>query len=469
MSIPKQARGYEGALTLVHETAPGETGTTPKGYVIPVINESLSGQEERASQQLLRKKFAPARPSRGARTVDGDVQMAFDVFFLGQILRAMMGAPATTPVSALEVPAGSMQDKGAGRVGIPFPAHGLSRGAEVSVVGFDAIDGVHTLFKGTSADEIQVVAPYATESLDGSERIHRGRRQLLDAGEVVNVGGKAAFPLAGHGYQVGEHVAVSGCAEAAYNATHMVRPGSTADLILTDADYAAETLVGDEVVAHAMYRHVYTLPAVQPTVCLEREVGAGARPFTQHFGCKVGGLTFDTMATELKVAAQVMGMFRQDSAASIVAAQDLTSYPDLFMRGYGSSLRINGEFAAWVTGVDMNLSRNLEGHMTFGDDGERGIITEGMTNVQASVRALFVNDELLELARAGVRLDVDLTWIVGGNELILNLPECEFGDANTPLSGPEGQVITLDLHHFQEFSSEPVTATLINSIASYGG
>lgn len=72
---------------------------------------------------------------------------------------------------ALHPDAAAVVDKGAGNVGIPCTAHGLSTGDSIRLERFENYNGVY-IIQGITANEIVITATYEVETLTGEEFVY---------------------------------------------------------------------------------------------------------------------------------------------------------------------------------------------------------------------------------------------------------------------------------------------------------
>ena len=111
------------------------------------------------------------RLARSALATDIHEQFGQDVVSVD------FAAPVADPVPAMQLPvipraaldAAAVVDEGAGKVGLPATAHGLTIGSRVTVAGTVNYNGVYTLDPATTLDVLVIVAAYVAEVLTGAE------------------------------------------------------------------------------------------------------------------------------------------------------------------------------------------------------------------------------------------------------------------------------------------------------------
>lgn len=112
----------------------------------------------------------------------------------------------------------------------------------------DAGSSALALF-GTNADEVNC---YITRDAD---------EQNIDINSAVDdSSGFVGIPLTGHNYVDGTFIYIYGTTN--YNGTYTVEVGSTVDLILIDATYAAESFDGSEIVVEIQEQEEFDLQVV---------------------------------------------------------------------------------------------------------------------------------------------------------------------------------------------------------------
>ena len=217
------------------------------------------------------------------------------------------------------------------------------------------------------------------------------------------------------------------------------------------------------------YKHTFKPEKQQPSLVIEKaytDIGV----FAKYNGCKVS--TFNITAGgdgELTATIGIMGAnetINTISMAPNAVIQPLERFSNFMIKGF----KINGEDAAIVTEISMNMDNGLDGDTyTVGSKGFRSAINEGILNIGGNMTAFFTDSKYIEYAEKSTTVSVELIIGTGDFELSFLYPEVKFSRNTPSIEGPNGIRQQLDFNAFYKASTEKssVVVTLTNKTAEY--
>lgn len=90
-----QAKGFKGRLVFDYESSFGVSPSTKKGSVLAYNTLEVTGKQTLITPATIRNSRHQAQPAKGNTSVDGSVQIPFDISQIGYILKGLFGAPTT--------------------------------------------------------------------------------------------------------------------------------------------------------------------------------------------------------------------------------------------------------------------------------------------------------------------------------------------------------------------------------------
>lgn len=470
----QQVTGGACSMTLYMETSPGCVPPGAKGVSLAFHSETFSKGSSKQQRTVITGKRGPGKPFQGMPQMSGSIESASYSPQLGWLMRALCGPAVSTlePSRSLKAaPVVELTDCRVRAVGLPCPDHGLVQDSVITVHGTVNYDGQYRIAYGTTKDIIAIQAPFVAETLTSSAKVYRGRAPSL-SGDAVDLGsGLVGLPIKGgvHALHAGESVRVSGT--ASYDGDYLLQPGGRDGLLAITAAYVAETFDGSELAVPLFYRHVFTLPKRQPTVCMEKyldfEAAANAERY-QRFGfCKVNGFNCSfggdselIFSVEFAVGAMDEGAEPLDPAPA--------QLPGIPMD--------NIECALWVAGVrrgdvetgSMSNAFGIQPHAAVGDLGNYSRMPEGDPECRLTMNVFLEEIDYQELAKARSTIPVALSISSsGGDEAWFRFPETELDVPGTPITGKEGLMQEVTAMAFVHRSDSVLTFELINRVQQY--
>ena len=467
----QQVSGGACSLVMYRESSPGVVAPGSKGVRLALYSEGFKSGNSKKARTVINGKRGSGKPYAGLPQMSGQLESAAYAPQLGHLLRALCNAPASTAETARTPGVKPVTDLGNGKVGIPCTGHGFVQDAVITVAGTTHYNGIYRVEAGVTADVIAIAAPFTAETLTAAARVYRGRAPFL-SGEVRNMGGGlVGLPVVGmaHALNAGETVTVSGT--TSYNGTYELKPGTGDGLLVVAKTFTAETFDGKPVAVPAFYRHVFTLPKRQPTVCMEKhldfETGAAASPYRRFGFCKVNGLNFAFGGEdELKFSLE----FAVGRETSAVEALDATPahLPAAVMDNIETSVWIAGVRRGDVQSGNFSNTFGIEPKAAVGDLGQYSRMPEGDPDCKATMSVFLETDDLQRLVDARATVPFALAvCAVTGDEVWFRYPEMELDSDGPAISGKAGIMQDFTAMAFVDRGESVLTAELINRVPSY--
>jgi len=133
------------------------------------------------------------------------------------------------------------------------------------------------------------------------------------------------------------------------------------------------------------------------------------------------------------------------------------------------ALKEAGSSISYLTEISLDINNNLAPAYCIGDAGIKSSLVEGIIGLTGSITGLFQDDALLLKGRNQTETSLTVTFTQGTYSLEIEFDEVVLSYDRPAISGPEGLLVNLTWDAFYEngASSHAITATLINSVASY--
>ena len=220
--------------------------------------------------------------------------------------------------------------------------------------------------------------------------------------------------------------------------------------------------------ADGVYTHAFESGKIAiPSYSLE--VGLPEVPqFIRFLGVRANSIAFNFQRSgEAQATLNLMAQSESGETSTIDTNPQLFSYTRVSQfQGYVKS---GGEFLANVTSASVTYSNNLEKIETIRDDGKVEAIDLGVASLSGSISARYGDNELLDKARAGTPVDVELGYQLSDNlKLVITCHEVYLPKPKRSIDGPNGIECSYD---FQGAKNDKVgrmmTVTLVNDVENY--
>lgn len=465
----RQVTGGACRLVIYRESAL-KTPDSASGVLLAINSESFKSGANKKQSGVIRGKRGPGKPSRGLAQLSGGIESPAYAPQMGHLFRALCGAPTTTEVAVVSCSAGPAVDKGGGFVGIPCAGHGYVQDDTVTIVGSTKYDGTYRVERGTTTDELVIAAPYLAETMTAAMKVHRGRVARLKGAAAAGTTGKSVLPTSGlHGLQPGDSVTITGT--TSYAGTYVLQAGTKERSLVITKAFVAETFDGTPTVAPKFYRHAFTLPPVQPSVCIEKvldyEAGAAAKPVRRYLGCKVNSLGFKLGGDDqLTLSLDMVPLEEFAAPAPLLASPAKT--PSVEFDNIESAFFIAGVRRGDIESGSVTCSFGVEAKAAVGDRGQYSRSSEGDPDIKAALTCFVESDELQVLSDADATVQFRAVICGGdGDQFAFDLPEAELASEAAAITTKAGLMQDVQVMAFVDQAASVLSLTLINRVASY--
>lgn len=467
----QQVSGGACSLTLYRETRPGKVAAGTKGVQLAFLNESFRTGSSKKQRSVIRNVRGPGKPYAGLPQMSGQLESAAYAPQLGYLLRALCGAPVTTPERERTLDAAPVTELDTGLVGLPCAGHGFVQDAVITIAGTTNYDGVYRVAEGVTPDVIAIEAPFVAETPAADAKAYRGRAAWLSGPARDLSAGKVALPVAGgvHALHSGEQVTISGTTN--YDGSFTLQDGTDNGELVISKAFFDETFDGSPPAVPAFFRHAFALPRRQPTVCMEKyldyEPGAVTNPYRRFHFCKVNGFSFSIggddelkFTLDFAVGREVLSPAPVDAAPLIPPAVTFD----------------NIEASVWVAGVrrgdvetaSITNSFGITAKSAAGDLGQYSRMPEGDPDCKCTLSVFLESDDLQALADASATVPLSIIICsVSGEQADFNYPEAELDSEGPAITGKEGLMQDFTVLPFVDRGSEVLRVQLVNRVASY--
>lgn len=226
---------------------------------------------------------------------------------------------------------------------------------------------------------------------------------------------------------------------------------------------APETTEADSVYTHSFESGKTSIPSYS------LEVGLPEVPqYIRFAGVRANSVAFNFQRSgEAQATLNLMAQSESGETSTIDTNPKLFSYTRVSQfQGYVKS---GGEFLANVTSASVTYSNNLEKIETIRNDGKVEAIDLGVASLSGSVSARYADNVLLDKARSGTPVDVELGYQLSDSlKLVITCHEVYLPKPKRYIDGPNGIECSYD---FQGAKNDKVgrmmTVTLVNDVEDY--
>jgi len=136
---------------------------------------------------------------------------------------------------------------------------------------------------------------------------------------------------------------------------------------------------------------------------------------------------------------------------------------------FQGSIKRAGSPLANVTEASIAYANNLERIETIRDDGKVEGIDPGMSALTGSISARYGDNALMDLARAGTPIDIELAYVIDADrKLQITAREVYLPKPKRSVSGPGGIEASYDFQGAKDAASgKMLTVTLTNDVENY--
>ncbi len=212
------------------------------------------------------------------------------------------------------------------------------------------------------------------------------------------------------------------------------------------------------------YTHTIKVGSTLPSFKVEKGFTDIGKYFL-YSGCKVSSLRFDFSPEGFQiVTVSFVGANEVVSTSSFASSPTTYTY-DPFT-GFEATINEGGSELGVVTAIrDLTINNNLDTNVyTFGSEGERYDLPEGVVAVSGTLTAFFESVDLYNKAVGGTETSLVITFIKGtgsgsaGNEkLVLTIPELLFSPRAPVISGRGGVLIELPFEGYYSDNTDQST------------
>ncbi|WP_316979965.1 phage tail tube protein [Shumkonia mesophila] len=414
-----------GAFESVYGTPPDGSGGGV--YTQLSFKSSTIGAERPLGYDPLLGQGRDAQdPFYEAISDEGAIEVPIDLRAFGWWLKALLGAPVSTPVKAKGTIAFSA---------LPDPDDTITLNGTVWTFVAAAPAGSETLIQATVIQTID---------------------QL-----VIDLNASADAEVAKCTYS-----RVTGTEELTVERDTAGVAGNTFTLAASAATVSAATLAGGGV------DHVFTSGGDLPSAALEVGHTALTTPyFSRNFGGKAETLSFDMARTGPANATVGLVFQGESNPAAAADAAPATHALRRFNQGSGT-IKLNGAQLANVTGGKIAFSNNLERVESIRDDGLIDGADETEATATGSVDVRFGTDATIRTAvGAETPVAMEYRFTIPGADafrVVFDLPRVFLPRKKHEVSGPGGVSATYDWRAAKDASAGyMLRATLHNDVAGY--
>lgn len=215
------------------------------------------------------------------------------------------------------------------------------------------------------------------------------------------------------------------------------------------------------------YTHVFS-SGVWDLPSLALETGKpDASAFDMHAGLRLNTMAFTMQRTgQLQATVGLVGQSETTAATSQAGTPTQRTLTRFGQRQ--GSITLDDAPIANIETIGFNYSNNLDVIPTIRSDGNIEDADASLASLGLEMVARFDGPALLNLAKAGTPVDIDLTFSNGTQSLAIAIPRVYLPVPRREIGGPNGVQVTYSGFGAQASGGGAmVTATLINTTASY--
>lgn len=217
------------------------------------------------------------------------------------------------------------------------------------------------------------------------------------------------------------------------------------------------------------FTHVFSSGEEQPSLWVQTAFAAQDPFFKLSRGLKINGFAINAGGDqELTATLTCMGAKQSLEAAKAVDVP--VEYTLDRLSNFMGDLKIDGAEYGDATTFSVSVDNGLDGDTyTIGGGGFRGDLPEGLMGVSGSMTVLLKDKTLYQKALESTAMSMELTLAKSsGGSLAFAMPHVQLQVAGPVVDGPAGLRVTWNWQAYSPIATQSaITATLVNSIASY--
>lgn len=216
------------------------------------------------------------------------------------------------------------------------------------------------------------------------------------------------------------------------------------------------------------YSHVFESGKTSiPSYSLE--IGLPEVPqFIRFMGVRANSIAFNFQRSgEAQVTVNLLAQGESGSTTTIEAEPEIYKYTRVSQfQGY---IKSGGKLLANITSASATYSNNLEKIETIRSDGKVEAIDLGVASLSGSISARYGDNELLDKARTGTPVDVELGYQLSDTQkIVLTCHEVYLPKPKRSIDGPNGIECSYDFQGAKDQTlGKMMTVTLVNDVEEY--
>jgi hypothetical protein len=230
--------------------------------------------------------------------------------------------------------------------------------------------------------------------------------------------------------------------------------------------------------AEAPYTHTYKIGTLPVGLMLEKQfTDLAVAKYFQYNGCKVGSFKLSAKGQGMiPCSVSLLGAKETESASAHDAT--LTDNGHTPFDGFEGSVKQGGSAVGTITEAEFTLDNALDGDTYVMDGtGQRYSLPEGKAKVTGSLKTLFLDVTLYDIAVAHTETTLELHFTKGagtgasaGNEkMSFYMDEAIFKPMSPVVSGPKGVLVELGFEAFynNDADASALRMVLLSPIATF--
>lgn len=199
------------------------------------------------------------------------------------------------------------------------------------------------------------------------------------------------------------------------------------------------------------------------------EVGLPEVPqFIRFMGVRANSIAFNFQRSgEAQVTVNLMAQGESGSTTTIATEPEIHEYTRVSQ--FQGFIKSGGKLLANITSASATYSNNLEKIETIRNDGKVEAIDLGVASLSGSISARYGDNELLDKARSGTPVDVELGYQLSDSlKLVITCHEVYLPKPKRSIDGPGGIECSYDFQGAKEQTlGKMMTITLVNDVEMY--
>lgn len=435
-----QAKGIKTITNLMFESTYGVQPSTGTTYRHPINKNALTSKQNLIESNTITGRRDATAPALGQIDVSGQIESPLDVRNIGNVLKAVFGAPTTTSLSA----AGNIVSSSA--VGTDIATWKAITTGSFSV----SIDG-------TAKSVTGITFASATTMTNVASLIQTALRA---AGTTTGFTGATVTFDAG----TNKFTITSGTTGASSAVSVLTAAGSG-----TDISGMMNMTAGVITAGAALYQHVFKVGDTVPSMTIEKGFTDIGKYF-RYVGSKVNkfSVTGQVGNNEQTYTMDMMAANEIEQTAPMTASPTILEI--LRFNNIDATVKEGGNTLATCRKMQLDVDNGLDGDTYCLNGGAtRPSINEGIAKVSGSVEVLFTDTALLDKAINGTETSLEMVFSKGPYSLSFKIPEVLLERATPTVDGPKGVMATLSYNGYYANNSDnsAIVVTLINDVSSY--